>query len=289
MTTLTPFLGFSEPISSWSHLLAAVVFLVIGIKMIFKGRGNNTRMTSLILYVFSGVFLFAMSGVYHLLEKGTDANYVLQILDHAGIYLLIAGSFTPFQIILLRGYQRWIPLTLIWILAITGLTLTSIFFSDMPEWLILCFFLGMGWMSLFTVWFLRKISIETIKYIAIGGVFYTVGAVCDFLKWPILADSIFGPHEFFHICVVLGALSHFYGIYKIATRPISTELTLIIKKFPHKYFGKIHSEMAQFSGETDTCIKKQVKSWIKAEYHEEHIPRKLKIKYFKEEHIDSWD
>ena len=283
--TYYSFIGFSEPVSSWTHLIASIVFLIVGLKMLYHARGNNLKSLSLLIYVFSGVFLFAMSGVYHLLNKGTTANYVLQILDHAGIYLLIAGSLTPFQIILLRGYKRWIPLVFMWILAITGLTLTAIFFENMPEGLILTFFLGMGWMSLFTVWFIRKTSINTIKLIAIGGLLYTIGAMIDFTKWPTLIEKVIEPHEVFHLFVVAAALVHLYAVLLISRKPISQSLTVNITKFPEYYSGIITSENMNFTGKSEESIKQQLQDWIRESYFEEFAPNEIRIRYYREEHL----
>lgn len=279
------FLGFSEPMASWSHLIGAIIFLIAGVKMLIKARGNWLRIFSLSIYMFSALFLFSMSGVYHLLNKGTSANYVLQILDYAGIYLLIAGTFTPYQIILLRGAKRWIPLLGIWILAITGLTLTAIFFDDMPEWLILVFFLAMGWMSLFTVWFIRKTCLKTVKYIAIGGVLYTVGAIFDFLKWPELIDQIMGAHEIFHLFVLAAAIVHFFSIYVISSLPISEKLILIIRKFPNQFKAHFTTERAFFKGSIETQVQNDATNWVQKNYNQSLKPKKITIKHHREDII----
>jgi channel protein (hemolysin III family) len=125
--------GFTEPFSSISHLLASFSFLIIGMILVQKSFGNKSRVFSLGVFAASNIFLFAMSGVYHLLEKGSTANYVLQILDHDGIFLLIAGTFTPLHAILTRGYSRWPILVVVWLIGINGVVFTSIFFSDMPH------------------------------------------------------------------------------------------------------------------------------------------------------------
>ncbi len=279
-------LGFSEPISSMTHLFGALIYLIFGMIFIYKGRGNNLRVSALVLYVFCGVFLFSMSGVYHLLEKGTTANYVLRILDHAGIYVMISGTFTPFQVILLRGAKRWLPLAGIWILAITGLTLTSVFFSDMSEKIILTFFISMGWMSLFTVWFVRKIDIQTVKLIFLGGIFYTVGAIFDFLRWPNLIEGVLEGHELFHIFVLAGAFAHFYAIYLICTKPISQELVLIIKNYPRYSRGYFITENTVFEGSDLEEVKKSARQWVRASYDSAHIPKSITVKYFNEDIVE---
>ncbi len=139
--------GFYHPFSSMSHLLGAVAFFIYGIFLLRRGRGSRSRLIFLGVYVFSGIFLFSMSAVYHMLEvKGTPWR-VFERLDHCAIFVLIAGTFTPVHGILFRGLWRWLPLLFVWACAITGLTLKTIFFNEMPEWLGLTFYLSLGWIG----------------------------------------------------------------------------------------------------------------------------------------------
>lgn len=286
MEKTIPFLGFSEPLSSMSHLLAALFFLGVSFLIIFKGRGNHFRVFSLSLYFMCNVFLYSMSGVYHLLEKGTDANYVLRILDHAGIFLMIAGSFTPFQIILLRGLKRWIPLLAIWCISIVGVTLTSIFFDSIPEWVILTLYISMGWMSVFTVWFIRRFDMTTVWLITLGGVFYTLGALLDHFKWPVIIDGVFGAHELFHILIVIASLIHLYAIYRISHLPISDVLTVIIKKYPNRYVATFATEKGMLESETEEGIKAKVKEWVHEHFPQKMQPHSIRIQYFEEDYLD---
>ena len=281
-----PLLGFSEPLSSMSHLIAALFFLIAGLYVLYKGRGNLTRVFALLVYFGCNVFLFSMSGVYHLLEKGSDANYVLQILDHAGIFLMIAGSFTPFQIILLRGNKRWIPLFLIWTLAINGITFTSIFFDDMPEALKLSFYIGMGWMAVFTVWFIRKFDPKTVSLIILGGIFYTLGAIMDYLRWPVLLTQVLEAHEIFHILIVLGATTHLYAISRISHLPISDTLTVVIKKFPNRLIAYPRTENALLQAQSDDELRQVISQWIHNSFHEKLRPKRVRLRYFEEDHLN---
>ncbi|RME16373.1 MAG: DNA-binding protein, partial [Bdellovibrio sp.] len=149
--------GFSEPVSSLTHLLAAIAAFLGAIFLLRKGRGNKLRLLALGIYSFSLVFLFSMSGVYHLLDPKGAPRMVFQRLDHAGIWVLIAGTFTPLHVIAMRGFWRWGVVLSVWTLAITGLTLEVVFFQTIPEWLILLFFLGFGWVGFLTAYKLRKI------------------------------------------------------------------------------------------------------------------------------------
>src|SRR5687768_10953745 len=133
--------GFSDPVSSLTHLAAAVVFAILGGFLIAQGRGDARRVISLAVFAASCVLLLSFSGVYHLLAPATAARGVLMRLDHAAIFVLIAGSFTPVHAILLR--ERWQRHLLGWIwgAAIAGLTLKTVYFDAVPAWLGLLMYL----------------------------------------------------------------------------------------------------------------------------------------------------
>src|SRR5690606_38523367 len=147
-----PILGFSEPVSSISHLGAAVLFSISNLYLLRRGRGIKFRVTALAINFFCVVYLFSMSGVYYLLAPTVSSRLVLQRLDHSAIWSMIAGTFTPIHLILFRGFWRWGVLVLVWITAITGLVLKTIFFHEVPEVLSLSLYLGLGWCGLASAW-----------------------------------------------------------------------------------------------------------------------------------------
>lgn len=215
-----PIPGFSEPFSSLTHLLGAVFFAVLGFFLVRRGRGSAARMFSLGIFVFTCVFLLSMSGVYHLLEAGGAGHAVLQRLDHAGIFAIIAGSFTPIHWMLFRGWGRWGVLALIWTLAVTGIVLKAIFFDSIPEAVGLGLFLGMGWTGLGTgvaLW--RRHGFALVRPLLYSGLSYSFGAVLEFLRWPTPVPGVVGPHELFHLAVLAGIGFHFrflFGVLEMA-------------------------------------------------------------------------
>ncbi|MGD8408072.1 MAG: hemolysin III family protein [Thiohalophilus sp.] len=214
---IIPIAGFSEPFSSITHLLAAGVFFVLGIVLMYRGRGHAGRVFALGIFSFSIVFLLAMSGVFHLLEPGGSARAVLQRLDHAGIFFLIAGTFTPIHGLLFTRSLRWGILLFIWAVAITGITLKSIFFEDIPEWLSLALYLGLGWVGALTgILLYRRFHFGFIKYLLLGALAYTIGAVFEYLRYPVLIDGVIGPHELFHVFVLVGISFHFMFVFQFA-------------------------------------------------------------------------
>lgn len=215
--------GFSDPVSSLTHLAGAVAFAVLGVVLLRRGRGDRARMISLCLFAFSCVLLLSLSGVYHLLEPDTPGREVLKRLDHAAIFVLIAGSFTPVHVILFRGGWRWGMLAGIWGAALAGLVLKTVFFSTMPEWLGLAMYLGLGWMGVISALQLaRRYGLRFIQPLLWGALAYTAGALIEFLRWPMLLAGIVGPHEIFHLAVLAGISCHWAFIFGIAAgEPVS--------------------------------------------------------------------
>jgi channel protein (hemolysin III family) len=203
--------GFTDPFSAISHITGAILFLFFGVRLVRYAKLQSGVVAALTTGVFvsSVVFLLSMSGVFHLLEHGGGARTVLQRLDHAAIFALIAGTFTPIHGILFRGFWRWGVLFVIWTLAIAGITLKSIFFNDMAEWVGLMFYLGLGWIGVLTAFLAHRLhGFQIIKPLLYGALAYTVGASLEFLRMPVLVPGVLGPHELFHLAVLAGIMFH---------------------------------------------------------------------------------
>ena len=210
--------GFSDPVSSVTHLAGAAVFAVLGVFLIRRGRGDARRVMALLVFVFSCVLLLSLSGVYHLLRPDTPARGVLMRLDHAAIFVLIAGSFTPVHAILLQDRWHRHLLPLIWAAAIAGLAFKSLYFDTMPEWLGLLMYLGLGWLGVIsTVTLALRFGLRFILPLVWGGLAYTLGALADHFRWPELVPGIVGPHEAFHLAVLAGISFHWAFIRRIAS------------------------------------------------------------------------
>jgi channel protein (hemolysin III family) len=216
-TPIYPIPGFSDPFSSLSHLLAAGVFAVLAVFLLRRGWGDWSRVACLGVYAFACVFLFSMSGVYHMLPRGSDGRAVLERLDHSAIFALIVSTFTAIQGMLFRGVARWLPILLMWAAAITGITLKAIFFHDVPEWLGLSLYLGLGWLGAFSTGVLYyRYGAHFIRLVFWGAAAYTLGGVLEFLGWPTVLPGIVGPHELFHLAVLVGTGCFWEFIYQLA-------------------------------------------------------------------------
>lgn len=201
--------GFSDPFSSISHLFGALVFLIYGIRLICLALPHRGQAVAVSVFVFSGVFLLSMSGVFHLLQHQGAGRVVLQRLDHAGIFALIAGTFTPIHVILFTGLWRWGFLFVIWSMAIAGITLKSIYFNELAEWVGLVAYLGLGWMGILSAYRTHRLHGHAIiRPLLYGALAYTAGATMEFMRLPVLIAGVIGPHELFHIAVLAGIAWH---------------------------------------------------------------------------------
>jgi channel protein (hemolysin III family) len=209
--------GFHDPFSAISHLLGAVVFLVLGLRLMYRGRGDRARLIYLGVYAFANVFLFAMSGVYHQMDSAGVARQVMARLDHGAIFVLIAGTFTPAHGILFRGWLRWGPLFFMWAAAITAITLKTIFFQDLPEWFGLSLYLVLGWVGVFSGTLIaRRHGFRFVQPLLWGGIAYSIGATFDYLRWFTVIPGVLHFHEIFHLLVLLGAYLHWCFVWQFA-------------------------------------------------------------------------
>lgn len=161
---------------------------------------------SFIIYGLSMIILYAASTFYHA-AKEAKLRRRLNIFDHAAIYVLIAGTYTPFTIIVLEGTIGWVLFGLTWGFALTGIIL-KLFFTGRFDKLSTAMYVLMGWQIVFAIKPLMKnFSSEGIQLLIAGGVFYTIGAILYSIK------KLPYNHAIFHVFVVLGSFSHFLSVY----------------------------------------------------------------------------
>ena len=213
--------GFFEPFGSMIHLIGAGVFAVLAFYLLRRGRGDRRRVALLAVYALSCVLLLSLSGVYHMLREGGTARAVLGRLDLAAIFVLIAGTQTPLQAIFFRGVARWGVLALAWVLAITGITLFSVFYHSLPEGLGTSIYLLLGWLAGsagIVLW--RRYGTSQVELVLLGGLVYSLGAILLGLGWPTLIPGVVGPHEIWHIAVLVAMGLHWTFVYQNAHRPL---------------------------------------------------------------------
>ncbi len=217
VTSVIPISGFADPFSSLSHLVGAVIFAVLSVPRLLRARGQTDRFVSSAIFCFSAVFLLSISGTYHLLDPSGSAREVLQRLDHAAIFVLIAATFTPAHVLLFRGWGKWGMLALIWTYAVVAISLKTAFFNQVSAGLGLTLYLGMGsigFYSIISLW--RRYGFEFIRPILWGGIAYSMGGILEALRWPVLVPGVIQSHEIFHVAVLIGLTFHWSFIYYIA-------------------------------------------------------------------------
>jgi hemolysin III len=161
---------------------------------------------SFIIYAFSLLILYAASTFYHA-EKDPKKRRKLNIFDHASIYVLIAGSYTPFCLVALDSQLGWYMFLFVWFFALIGIVL-KLFFTGKFDKLSTAMYLLMGWQVVFFIKpLLASLSTEGLQLLIGGGIFYTVGAILYSIK------KVPYNHAIFHVFVLLGSVSHFLGIY----------------------------------------------------------------------------
>jgi hemolysin III len=201
-----------EPVNGLTHLGAAVAAGIGLIILVAIGWGNIGKTISLTVYGISLILLFAASAIYHMVKARPSILNNLRKLDHSAIYILIAGTYTPFCFNLFTGFWQWGMLILIWGLAFIGVAV-KLLWMDAPRWLYTGVYIAMGWLALLGgKELLATLPTGAIVWLLIGGITFTVGAIIYATKTFNFFPGIFGFHEVWHIFVILGALAHFIGV-----------------------------------------------------------------------------
>lgn len=188
--------------------VVALVFLVLKATM----QGGAVEITAVSIYGGSAVLLYLASTVYHAAFRSSFQPF-LEVVDHAAIYLKIAGSYTPFALITLPTISGTVILVTVWLMAAVGIVAKFVLhFIDggirKYDWISLAGYIGMGWVALFVIWPLfTNLPLAGFLWLVGGGLCFTVGAA--FFAWK----SRMYTHTIFHVFVLAGSICHFVAIY----------------------------------------------------------------------------
>jgi hemolysin III len=195
----------------WLHAGAVPFVLAAGIVLVALSRGTAEVVASAV-YAATTVLLFSVSALYHRGRWSSRTRGLLQRFDHATIFLLIAGSYTPFAVLLLAGGQRTTLLLIVWGGALLGVGFRMLW-VDAPRWLFVPAYIGLGWVA---VWFLpdlmREGGVAVLVLIAVGGVLYTLGAIVFATRQPDPFPTWFGFHEVFHTLTLLAYVCQYVAV-----------------------------------------------------------------------------
>jgi hemolysin III len=195
----------------WLHVAMFPVAVIGGLILILMSDPGSVR-TASIVFTVSAALLFGVSAVYHRGTWGPRASTLLKRMDHSNIYLIIAGTYTPFAVTLLPAGQARLLLSVIWAGAIAGV-LVRVFWVGAPRWLYTALYLALGWAAVFyVVPFWRTGGPLIGALIAIGGLMYTAGGIVYGVKRPNPWPKWFGFHEVFHAFTLGGFLTHFAAV-----------------------------------------------------------------------------
>lgn len=204
-----------EPVNALTHLGGAALS-VVGLVLLLRLSILNGTAYDVVSFAVFGIcliLLYLASGLYHALRVSAEGLLRLRRMDHMSIYLLIAGTYTPFCLGPLRGPWGWSMFGAIWGLALVGIAVKA-FWMSAPRWLSVVFYVLMGWLVMIAFYPLLQVTpLTSVVLLVVGGVTYTVGAVIYALKWPNLLPGRFGFHEIWHLFVMGGSISHFLAVY----------------------------------------------------------------------------
>jgi hemolysin III len=199
----------------WLHAATAPLALAAGIVLVVLSPTTSTRIGSAV-FAASALALFTASATMHRGNWSKRTALWLRRLDHSSIFLLIAGSYTPFTLLLLDGAERATLLAIAWGGATLGI-LFRLFWTGAPRWLYTPIYIALGWAAVFYFpAFFETASAGVITCLIVGGALYTLGGVIYGFRWPDPSPRWFGFHEVFHTLTIAAFVAHYVGV-SIAT------------------------------------------------------------------------
>lgn len=207
-----------EPVNSLTHWGGAILALAGLIALLIVGWSTPAKIVSLVIYGLSLIFMFSASATYHMVRVKDKVLETFRKIDHAAIFCLIAGTYTPFCVNAFSGFWKWGMLGIVWSLAMIGIVI-KIFPAGVraPRWLNAVIYVIMGWISVAAAGqMLAALPTWVFVWLIIGGVVYTLGALVYATKVFNFLPGVFGFHEVWHIFVLLAAAAHFVAVMGVA-------------------------------------------------------------------------
>ncbi|MET9878660.1 PAQR family membrane homeostasis protein TrhA [Actinacidiphila glaucinigra] len=199
----------------WLHAGMFPAVLVAGVVLTAFAESTRGRIACAV-FTLTACALFGVSALYHRGDWGPRASAVLRRMDHANIFLIIAGTYTPFTLLLLPDGKQEVLLWLVWAGALAGIAF-RVFWVGAPRWLYTPCYIALGWAAVFFLPdFLRHGGIAVLVLIVVGGLLYSVGAVVYGTKRPNPSPRFFGFHEVFHSFTLAAFIVHYVGISLVA-------------------------------------------------------------------------
>jgi hemolysin III len=202
-----------EPVNGLTHL-AGGLLASVGVVVLLVKAGRADQMVAFGIFGLSLIALYFASALYHLLSLSPPGVARLRRVDHMMIFVLIAGTYTPFCLLALDGGWRVGLLSGVWGLALCGILL-KLLWMDAPRWLSVALYLGMGWLALIAAPALfEAVPPGGMAWVLGGGLLYSVGAIVYGLRRPNPIAGVFGFHEVWHLFVLVGSACHFWAVLR---------------------------------------------------------------------------
>lgn len=210
-----------DPGSAITHFIGMLMAMFASVPLLIKAfsGGRDVYLCSLV-FAISMILLYGASTMYHSFDRGERVNKVLKKLDHAMIFVLIAGSYTPVCLLVIGGRTGLVLLGLVWGVGLLGI-IFKMFWVTCPKWLSSVMYIAMGWMCVMAFSpIINNMTKVEFAWLLAGGIIYTVGGVIYAIKTPRVKaynerHKFFGTHEIFHIFVMVGSMCHFILIYQV--------------------------------------------------------------------------
>ena len=206
-----------DPGSAITHFIGMLMAIFAAVPLLIKAAHEPSRIyiISLAIYAVSLILLYAASTTYHTFDLSEKQNTVLKKIDHMMIFILIAGSYTPICLLVLKGRVGIVLLSIVWSIAIVGILIKA-FWVFCPKWVSSLLYISMGRTCVLAfTQILNSMSKAAFGWLLAGGIIYTIGGVIYALKLPIFNSrhKNFGSHEIFHLFVMGGSACHFVVMY----------------------------------------------------------------------------
>lgn len=206
----------------WIHAGTFPLAIAAGIVLISLADGPVAKWSAAV-FMATSLLLFGISALYHRFNWSPKVKAVFRRIDHANIFLLIAGTYTPLAICALPPDKAVILLSIVWGGALLGIGF-RVFWLKAPRWLYVVLYLALGWAAIMYIVDLVNANVATMVLVLVGGISYTVGAIFYALKRPNPIPGVFGFHELFHAATVIAFLCHWTAILLIVMAPVAGSL-----------------------------------------------------------------
>ncbi len=206
----TPGLRVKPRVRGLSHQIAFFLVLPLGVALNFELHTPRGRVSA-IVFAASVAAMFGASGLYHRVSWSPRRRRWMRRLDHADIYALIAGTYTPFGLLVLHGAWSVVVLAIVWSGAAAAVALKFLW-VEAPTWLSALIGVGLGWVGVVFPQLLARIGLGPSLLVLAGGLAYTAGAVIYALRRPDPFPTVFGYHELFHACVIVAVACQYAAV-----------------------------------------------------------------------------